>query len=89
LISRINARPGNFGQVTFAGLLTEQCVAVVLARNGKIRLNVAGLVRFLSPSCLQVSIFEIPEKDMIRKRNLYPQIDPSGYEKAVFLTLKF
>jgi len=75
--------------VTSAGLLTEHCVVVVLARNGKIRLKVAGLVRFWHPYCLEVSIFEIPEKNMIWKRNLHPQIEPSGYEKAVFLTLKF
>jgi len=89
LISRNNARPGNFGQVTSAGLLTEQCVVVVLARNGKIRLNVAGLVRFWHPYCLEVSIFEIPEKNMIRKRNPHPQIEPSGYKITVFLTLIF
>jgi hypothetical protein len=75
--------------VTSAGLLTEQCVVVVLARNGKKRLNVASPVRFWRPYCFEVSIFEIPEKDMIRKRNLHSQITPSDYKNTIFPALKF
>ncbi len=53
------------------------------------KLIVAGPVRFWHPYCLEISIFKISEKDMIRKRDLHPQVAPSDYKNTIFPPLKF